>query len=88
MSSLVSGTYSDLQPILEAFAQEIPEQLIWGSDWPHTGEGSNRTERTQEMKEPFRIVDNNGILAKLHSWMGSDVYRKMLVDNPRRLYQN
>ncbi|CAG7994600.1 unnamed protein product [Penicillium nalgiovense] len=88
MSSLVSGTYSDLQPILEAFAQEIPEQLIWGSDWPHTGEGSNRTERRQEVKEPFRIVDNNGILAKLHSWMGSDVYRKMLVDNPRRLYQN
>ncbi|OQE87085.1 hypothetical protein PENNAL_c0020G05249 [Penicillium nalgiovense] len=31
MSSLVSGTYSDLQPILEAFAQEIPEQLIWGT---------------------------------------------------------
>lgn len=88
MSSHVAAIYSDLQPILETFAQEIPEQLIWGSDWPHTGEGSNRMERKLEVKEPFRIVDNPAILAKLYNWMGSDVYRRMLVDNPRRLYQN
>ncbi|CAI7665013.1 unnamed protein product [Penicillium viridicatum] len=88
MSSYVTATYSDLQPILETFAQETPEQLIWGSDWPHTGEGSNRMERRLEVKEPFRIVDNPAILAQLYNWMGSDVYRKMLVDNPRRLYQD
>ena len=88
MSSDVPSTYSDLQPILETFAKEIPGQLIWGSDWPHTGEGGSRIERKLEVKEPFRIVDDTAILAKLHNWMGSHVYRKMLVDNPRRLYQN
>lgn len=88
MSNDTSSTYSDLQPIIETFAREIEEQLIWGSDWPHTGDGHARVERRQSVKEPFRTIDNAAILGRLHEWMGRDVYIKMLVDNPRRLYQN
>ncbi|KAE8138893.1 amidohydrolase 2 [Aspergillus pseudotamarii] len=86
VSSDTSSTYSDLQSIIETFAREIPDQVIWGSDWPHTGEGQNRLERRLDVKEPFRTIDNFAILDRLYDWMGSGGYQKMLVDNPRRLY--
>ncbi|PYI09507.1 amidohydrolase 2 [Aspergillus sclerotiicarbonarius CBS 121057] len=88
MSNDSAGTFGDLQPIVQTFAQEIPDQLIWGSDWPHTGDGHNRVGKSLDVKEPFRIVDDHAILRRLHSWVGDDVYRKMLVDNPGRLYLN
>ncbi|CAI7653965.1 unnamed protein product [Penicillium bialowiezense] len=87
MSNCPASTFDDLQPIIQTFAQEIPDHIIWGSDWPHTGDGHNRTENTLKVKEPFRIIDNPAILKMLQSWIGSDCYRKMLVDNPNRLYQ-
>jgi len=86
MSKETSSTFQDLQPIIQAFAQEVPDQIIWGSDWPHTGDGHARVNRSLSVKEPFRKVDNVAILERLHDWMGSDVYSKMLENNPRRLY--
>ncbi|KAJ6031429.1 amidohydrolase 2 [Penicillium herquei] len=88
MSSDTSSIYSDLKPIIKKFAIEVPEQVIWGSDWPHTGEGQNRLEKRLDLKEPFRLIDNDLILTHLHDWMGSDGYNKMLVDNPRRIYHS
>lgn len=86
MSNDTSSTYSDLQPIIETFAREIGEQVIWGSDWPHTGDGHARFEGKLNVKEPFKTIDNAAVLGRLHEWMEHDVYLKMLVDNPRRLY--
>lgn len=87
MSNDPVSTFDDLQPIIQTFSQQIPDQIIWGSDWPHTGDGQNRTSDTLKQKEPFRIIDNPAILAKLQQWLGSDCYRRMLVDNPNRLYR-
>ncbi|CAG7931615.1 unnamed protein product [Penicillium olsonii] len=86
MSSDTCSTYSDLKPIVETLAQEAPKQVIWGSDWPHTGDGHNRLEGRLDVKEPFRVIKNDAILNHLHDWMGSDAYKKMMVDNPKRIY--
>jgi predicted TIM-barrel fold metal-dependent hydrolase len=86
MSTEVSSSFEDLQPLVQKFAQEIPDQLIWGSDWPHTGDGHDRVNGSLEVKEPFRVVDNLAILERLYQWMGSDVYARMLVKNPGLLY--
>lgn len=88
MSVDTCSTYSDLKPIIETFAREVPDQVIWGSDWPHTGEGQKRLEGRLDLKEPFRVIKDDVILNHLYDWMGSDGYKKMLVDNPRRLYHN
>ncbi|KAJ5088019.1 amidohydrolase 2 [Penicillium angulare] len=88
MSNEMSMNFSDLQSIVQSFATEIPDQIIWGSDWPHTGDGHSRLNKSLEMKEPFRIINNSGILEQLREWMGDDVYSKMLVENPIGLYQN
>ncbi|OOQ83510.1 transcriptional family amidohydrolase family protein [Penicillium brasilianum] len=86
MSTDVSSNFEDLQPLAQKFAQEIPDQMIWGSDWPHTGEGHDRVNASLEVKEPFRVVDNLAILERLYQWMGNDVYARMLVKNPSLLY--
>ncbi|OJJ75743.1 hypothetical protein ASPBRDRAFT_62061 [Aspergillus brasiliensis CBS 101740] len=87
-STCSASTFDDLQPVVQALAQEIPDQLIWGSDWPHTGDAHNRVGGSIERKEPFRVIDNRSILHRLHDWMGDDAYWKMMVDNPGRLYLN
>lgn len=86
MSNEISSNFRDLQPIVQTFAREIPDQIIWGSDWPHTGDGHDRVKNSLEVKEPFRMIDNLAILEQLHDWIGSDVYGKMLEKNPERLY--
>lgn len=86
MSTDIASNFRDLQPIIQTFAQEIPDQIIWGSDWPHTGDGNDRVENSLQVKEQFRKIDNLAIFEKLHGWMGSGALGKMLVKNPERLY--
>jgi predicted TIM-barrel fold metal-dependent hydrolase len=79
--------YADLAPIVKDLASEVPDQLIWASDWPHTGEGANRAAAGIESIEPFRAIDNPGILYNLRSWVGNEEsWIKMLVVNPDHIY--
>ncbi|KAJ5348610.1 uncharacterized protein N7506_001863 [Penicillium brevicompactum] len=86
MSNDNSTNLADTRPIIEHFAHEAPNQLIWGSDWPHTGDGHNRTASTVLIKEPFRLIDDRGILANMHDWVDDEVWDKMLRQNPKRLF--
>ncbi|KAM0077256.1 hypothetical protein ACKRZS_010560 [Fusarium odoratissimum] len=90
-SSRVEYGYDDLESIMRRLFKEVPDRLIWASDWPHTGEGEARakkdaTKRLAEI-EQFRTIDNFGILQSLRYWAGSDdAWRKMMVKNPRKLF--
>lgn len=83
-SKLTTGGYDDLEPLVKVFAQEVPQQLIWGSDWPHTG--SNRTEATRYVPEPFRKIDNEAVLKNIRKWVGYEVWRQMTVVTPGKIY--
>ncbi|EKG22526.1 hypothetical protein MPH_00099 [Macrophomina phaseolina MS6] len=74
-SELTTGGYDDVEHLIRVFAREIPQQLIWGSDWPHTG--SNRSEATKYVPEPFREVDNEAVLRNLLEWVGPELYYNM-----------
>ena len=51
-----------------------PDQLLWGSDWPHIN-------MSKDIPDPGHLVD---LLAQ---WTADkDQIRKILVDNPARLY--
>jgi 2-pyrone-4,6-dicarboxylate lactonase len=51
-----------------------PDQLVWGSDWPHV-------RMTEQMPDDAHLVD------LCLEWTGDDeLVRKVLVDNPARLY--
>jgi 2-pyrone-4,6-dicarboxylate lactonase len=65
--------FEDLRPLVDALVQANPDQLVWGSDWPHPA-----------ISAPMH---NDGRLADLlFDWLSPDLRHKVLVDNPTRLY--
>lgn len=86
-SSLTNRNYEDLEPIIRMFAEQCPEQLIYASDWPHTGDGKDRVGRPLTFVEQFRVIDQGEILKSWKKWINSDrLWRKIMLDNPKRLY--
>ena len=67
--------YDDTELFMQALVKANPDRLVWGSDWPHVG----------HTLETFPAEDD---LLKLFFRCVPDelVRRKVLVDNPVRLY--
>lgn len=66
------GNYARLQPLARAIVEAVPDRVIWGSDWPHIPEGAR---------------DTGELLNLLGEWIPEDeARRKILVDNPARLF--
>jgi predicted TIM-barrel fold metal-dependent hydrolase len=56
---------------------------VWGSDWPHPFSGA----RDPRTVQPFEAIDDAASLACLRAWAGdAALFRKILVENPARLY--
>lgn len=66
--------YPDIVPYAQAMINAAPDRVLWGSDWPHP---------SAREKMP-----NDGDLADmLLDWAPDEAQRrKILVDNPQRLY--
>ncbi len=74
-SSRGAPTYGDTDALGRALVRHASERLVWGSDWPHT-------------TEPPGSVDDVDLVDVLAHWCGSDeMLRRVLVENPERLYQ-
>jgi predicted TIM-barrel fold metal-dependent hydrolase len=66
--------YDDVRPFAEAVLDAAPDRVIWGSDWPHPAIEGPRP-------DPATLLD------PLFDWTGgADLLRRVLVDNPARLY--
>jgi predicted TIM-barrel fold metal-dependent hydrolase len=62
------------KPLAALLLQEAPDRLVWGTDWPHP-----------DLFGP--VPDAGDLLDALWDWCGDEaLYRKILVDNPARLY--
>jgi predicted TIM-barrel fold metal-dependent hydrolase len=76
--------YPDAAPIARAMIEANPDRILWGTDWPHPG----AAKRDPTLIEPFRPEDNGAALNRLASWTNDNTeLRKILVDNPARLYR-
>ncbi|MDB5830086.1 MAG: putative metal-dependent hydrolase, TIM-barrel fold [Variovorax sp.] len=76
--------YADLEPLAQRFIACNPERMLWGSDWPHPQPGV-RPHATDIF--PPHDVDNAQVLDQLRRWTADEsTFRKMLVENPARLY--
>lgn len=66
--------YDALAPFVERLVERAPDALLWALDWPHT--------------ECFETVpDDDRIVDLVEDWLPStELRRKVLVDNPGRLY--
>lgn len=86
MVSGMSPPYPDLQPFAESLARHAPDAMLWGSNWPHTRGSTRSADATPADVESFRVEDDAALLAQLTNWLGPSLSRRMLVDNPARLY--
>jgi predicted TIM-barrel fold metal-dependent hydrolase len=64
--------YEFIEPVAKAIVERAPERAVWGSDWPHIS---------------YSDRDTGELVSLLERWAPSEsVRRKILVDNPKRLF--
>lgn len=75
-------------------AQTNPQQILWGSDWPHTpghgapGRDQSRNPEPGHAETPYRAIDTRALLTAMTEWLADDpdVRDDMLVRNPAVRY--
>jgi predicted TIM-barrel fold metal-dependent hydrolase len=74
--------------LVRALLDAAPDRMLWASDWPHTGGGPHGGGAPDPVQvEPFRAVDDARALGRLREWTRDAAQlRRVLVDNPARLY--
>jgi len=88
----LSGSYrvpgaspAGLTRLARSLVSANADNVVWASDWPHTNRepGKAPTEVSA-----FRQVAPQGLLAEITDWLpDEDTARKVLRDNPERLYR-
>jgi 2-pyrone-4,6-dicarboxylate lactonase len=67
--------YSDVIPFAKYLVDHFPDQVLWGTDWPHPNMEPN-------IPNDALLVNNLPLIAST-----TELQKKLLVDNPHRLYQ-
>jgi 2-pyrone-4,6-dicarboxylate lactonase len=67
--------YADAIPFARKLLAEFPDRCVWGTDWPHP-------HHKGPVPDDGELVD---IIAAIATT--DDLMRKLMVDNPRRLYE-
>jgi predicted TIM-barrel fold metal-dependent hydrolase len=71
-------------PFAKALIAANPDRVLWGTDWPHPDTAPGRP--GTEVRKPLPI-DDARLLDQLAVWApDAAVRRKILSDNPARLY--
>ncbi|KAK1671215.1 hypothetical protein BDP55DRAFT_676735 [Colletotrichum godetiae] len=87
LSDMVKSGCEDMEPIVKALVEAVPQRLVWGSDWPHTGEGKDRLNRGVDAVENFREIDDTLNVYNLRRWVkNEEVWKDLMVKNPARFY--
>ncbi len=84
-SSTRAPAFADVAPLARALIAANSDRIVWGTDWPHP----HHAEPGKELNEitPAFDIDDGLALAQLSRWAPTAATRrKILVDNPARLY--
>ena len=85
-SSTQLPDYADVAPLAKALIAANPQQVLWGTDWPHP-DSSPVTGRKPTDVAPLLPIDDGRVFNQLATWAPDATERRMiLVDNPARLY--
>ena len=84
-SSTKGPDYPDVAPFAKALIEANPDRILWGSDWPHPDAPLPGAKPSDPM--PEFPIDDGRLLNQLPVWAPDPAVRKkILVDNPTRLY--
>jgi 2-pyrone-4,6-dicarboxylate lactonase len=74
LSKLGPPTYDDVVPFGRRIVEAFPDRVLWGTDWPHPNLKTHTPDEGQLVDFIPRIATT------------PELQRKLLVDNPMRLY--
>jgi predicted TIM-barrel fold metal-dependent hydrolase len=78
--------FSDATPIARALIAANADRIIWGTDWPHPNSEPLPGYGAMDLR-PYTPIDDGRLLNQLPIWApDASVRKKILVDNPARLY--
>ncbi len=66
--------YYDADEVSREIIRNAPERCVWGSDWPHI------------YLEGLPMPDAGVLFDNLYRWCCPEIAKKILVDNPEKLY--
>lgn len=85
-ASKLAPDYPDVAPLARALIAANPENIVWGTDWPHTNSAPLPGRKSTDVS-PLSQIDDGRLLNQLPVWAPDpSIRKKILVDNPARLY--
>jgi predicted TIM-barrel fold metal-dependent hydrolase len=85
-SSKLAPDYQDMVPYARALIAANADRIVWGTDWPHPDSSHVEGRKATDIA-PLYQIDDGRLLNQLPVWApDAQVRRKILVDNPARLY--
>jgi len=85
-ASKLGPDYPDAAPLAKALIAANAERIVWGTDWPHPDSVTPPGKKVTDVTPLFQI-DDGRLLNQLAAWAPDAATRKkILVDNPARLY--
>jgi predicted TIM-barrel fold metal-dependent hydrolase len=85
-ASKLAPDYPDAAPLAKALIEANPDRIIWGTDWPHPNSVTLPGKQVSDVTPLFQI-DDGRLFNQLPVWApDAAVRKKILVDNPARLY--
>jgi predicted TIM-barrel fold metal-dependent hydrolase len=85
-ASKLAPDYADAAPLARALIAANSDRIVWGTDWPHPNSVTPPGKKPSDLTPLFQI-DDGRLLNQLPVWApDAAIRRKILVDNPARLY--
>jgi predicted TIM-barrel fold metal-dependent hydrolase len=85
-ASKLGPDYQDCVPLAKALIEANADRIVWGTDWPHPDSVTPPGKQVTDVTPLFQI-DDGRLLNQLPVWApDAAVRKKILVDNPAKLY--
>jgi predicted TIM-barrel fold metal-dependent hydrolase len=85
-ASKVGPDFADAAPLARALIAANSDRIVWGTDWPHPDSSTVPGRKPTDIAPLFQIDDGH-LLNQLPVWApDAAIRKKVLVDNPARLY--
>ena len=81
-----SPDFPDAVPFAKALIEANADRIVWGTDWPHPNSVTPPDKKPTDLT-PLYQIDDGRLLNQLAVWApDTAVRKKILVDNPAKLY--
>jgi len=85
-ASKLGPDYVDCIPLAQSLIAANPDRIVWGTDWPHPDSVTPAGKQITDVTPLFQI-DDGRLLNQLPVWApDAAIRKKILVDNPAKLY--